>query len=35
MREKLIQSIDKDGESLLLTEAVERYKKINEQFGRR
>lgn len=35
IREKLIQFTEQDGQTLLLTEAVERYKKINEQFSRR
>jgi excisionase family DNA binding protein len=35
IRENLIQHVDKDGQQLLVTEAVERYKKINEQFARR
>ena len=35
IRENLLQHVDQDGQQLLLTEAVERYKKINEQFTRR
>ena len=35
IREKLIQSEEHNGEPRLLTEAVERYKRINEQFARR
>ena len=35
IRESLIQSEEQNGETVLLRDAVERYKKINEQFSRR
>ena len=35
IREKLIQSEKHNGKPMLLKEAVERYKKINEQFHQR
>lgn len=35
IREKLIQSEKQSGSVVLLREAVERYKRINEQFSKR
>lgn len=35
IREKLIQSKEENGQTVLIKTAVERYKKINDQFGKR